>query len=92
VSSRFITLAVSPFLAIVAPSLIVGDLGTNLAHVRGMSFGRRPYRGRRNRSPRVRNNLRLVLGRTGDLLARQRVVLACAGEGAVVYRTRASIL
>jgi hypothetical protein len=47
--------------------------------------------GRRNRSPRVRNNLRLVLGRTGDLLAHRRVVLACAGEGAAVYRTRAAV-
>jgi hypothetical protein len=46
VSPRFFTLAVFPFLAIVASSLIVGELGTNLAFVRGMSFGHRPYRGR----------------------------------------------
>jgi hypothetical protein len=47
--------------------------------------------GWRNRFPRVRNNLRLVLGRTMDLLARLRVVLACTGQGAVVYRTRAAV-
>jgi hypothetical protein len=45
VSSQFFTLSVFFYLSNAAPSSIVGELGTNLAFVRGMSFGRRPYRG-----------------------------------------------
>jgi hypothetical protein len=46
VSTQSFTLSVSFYLSNAAPSSIVGELGTKLAFVRGMSFGRRPYRGR----------------------------------------------